>query len=311
MKNLILILSTVVAVLFSSCTKNENPTKYGVINLNLKINYPEVDTKAAKTGWEVGDKLNIWFDNNFASDHENPDLIITCESTSPLTWTAGSLRSGVTLKPTGVMYLLYEGHNDIGSYGYVDMGDIFYIVPGARSVYGESATTYCGNLVVAADNGGSGFTYNYSTETNTLSTPSPVSSWKTLTKFKVLIKGLSSANSSKYQLKVHNETHTGTDQEFPSGMQNIQLVYGEGFNFGGGMANGWTGGVADDEGVAFYYYRFACTNPSTITFTLCEYNNDDSYRGKKTCSLSGKSIDATINKCKGVFLNYTQFGDYE
>ena len=124
--------------------------------------------------------------------------------------------------------------------------------------------------------------------------------------FKVLIKTHASMDKDAdyYNLQVKN-TSTETLAEsfgawtvYPVGSFNVlsrDLI----------NSRGWTGGVQEADGIAFYYTSFSADH-ANITFTLKEYGG-----ATKTYSVTGKTIAATypdnIDRCVGVALNYTSF----
>ena len=85
MKKIIYLFAAAATLLAASCNKIETTEQEitpDAIQLNIKVaNLTDTpDTKAAKTGWVSGDKINIWFDDwNNTKPVENhiPDMVIT------------------------------------------------------------------------------------------------------------------------------------------------------------------------------------------------------------------------------------------
>ena len=73
----IIIAFAAIAAAFSlvSCNKEQIEAPSTELKLNIKVANLDgsADTKAVKTGWVAGDKLNIWFDE---TNYTNPDLVI-------------------------------------------------------------------------------------------------------------------------------------------------------------------------------------------------------------------------------------------
>lgn len=73
----IIIAFAAIAAAFSlvSCNKEQIEAPSTELKLNIKVANLDgsADTKAVKTAWVAGDKLNIWFDE---TNYTNPDLVI-------------------------------------------------------------------------------------------------------------------------------------------------------------------------------------------------------------------------------------------
>lgn len=298
MKKSLLLLIAAGAFLFASCSKSEQPSQNKEIKLNINVSGPSSDTKAAKKAWAIGDKLNIWFDQN--TNQTTPDLIITYNGTN---WVAGSLRAGCTPSASGLLLALYEGYNDVSSahydYTYYLAKDWFQ--PKAAKEQPEVAVdSYCRPLVFYAF----GITYTFSA--NTLTFTIIPTDWEYQTCFKVLIKTHASMDKAAnyYNLQVKNTTNSTY-----ASSHGAWIIYDNGWNdiVGTGSANyyGWTSGVQETDGIAFYYSYFSATD-ANITFRLKEYD----VATVKTYSVTSKTIDASVvNKCVGVQLNYGNFVD--
>lgn len=222
-----------------------------------------VTTKAAKTGWAVGDKVNIWFDqashkygDEFPSrdEHFYPELIMTYNGSS---WDSefSSFFDPSKLKTNGPGWVrvLYESRNDItkfsctsSAYG-VGLRDIF--TPAVAS-----ANHYMTPMIVVAS-------ANYSYDAATERISASVTSWQFLTKIQVLVTGLAAdkyKDESYYMMSLLDENAGGVA---PCGafyrLQGFQLMsqvggvdpYGyDTYTFGTG------GGTKMEDGMAFYFY---------------------------------------------------------
>lgn len=287
------------ALMAASCNKMDNPAPQGEgIQLNLTIAGPGADTKAAKKGWTSGDKLNIWF-GMIEGEQTVPDLIITFNGTE---WTAGALRTGCTPKASGgYMTLVYEGFNDLSSthYNYKWYSEREWFTPKSAKERPDYWDSYCRPLVLYAE------MISYTFSANTLT--ATISSWRFQTGFKVLIKTHASMDKAAdyYNLQVKNTTADA----YPScsGAWIIAPNSSPEYNFVGmGSSNyyGWTAGVQEADGIAFYYDSFTATS-ADITFTLKEYEG-----ATKTYSVTGKTLSANqIDRCVGVALDYSSFAE--
>lgn len=297
MKKSLLFMMTLGAMIMVSCSKNNVPAASPEINLNIKISGPGAETKAAKKSWATGDKLNIWFDEN--GNQNTPDLIITFDGTQ---WKAGSLRAGCTPPASGHLLALYEGFNDVSSahydYSYYSSRDWFS--PKRAKERPDYEDSYCRPLIFYA------FGISCTFSANTLAFTISTSDWKFQTKFKVLIKTHPSMDKEAdyYNLQVIN-TASST---YPD-CDGAWLVYPSYYMIvGTGSSNykGWTAGVQEADGIAFYYTSFKVDSSSDIKFRIKEYGVST----VKAYTATGKTIDASSNKgCVGIQLDYGNFGD--
>ena len=306
MKKISLFLTAALLIVAASCINQElNSDEAQPLKLNITIAGPSgPDTKAAKTAWTEGDKLNCWFDKNDVN-HPDPDLVITYTSEG---WKAGSLREGVTLKEKGTFSIVYESTNNLSSYNNTEYsnGTKYYYPPKAtyRVTIDEntSVSPYCRPLIITANN----IAYTFASNTLTAS----ISYWDVSSSFKVLVKNVPSGlEASDYILKTYN-TSKSWPAEARSGfslkINNSSVPEANGHS----MANqfGLTGGVQESDGIAFYYDYFwnHAQNESarevTVTFTLYEGNTST-----KSYSVN-KSFENTDNtKCFGVSIDHSKF----
>lgn len=309
MKKISLFLTAALLIVAASCINQElNSDEAQPLKLNLTVAGPSgPDTKAAKTAWTEGDKLNCWFDDNNVN-HPDPDLVITYTSEG---WKAGSLREGVTLKEKGGFSVVYESTNNLSSYNTDGSGTKYYYPPKAtyRVTIDEytSVSAYCRPLIITANN----ITYTFASNTLTAS----ISSWEVSSSFKVLVKNVPSGlEASNYILKTFN-TSKNWPAEARSGfslkINNSSVPEANGHS----MANqfGLTGGVQESDGIAFYYDYFwnHAQNESAsvvnVTFTLYEGNTSEGNTSTKSYSVN-KSFENTVyTKCFGVSIDYSDF----
>ncbi|MBO4692027.1 MAG: hypothetical protein J5604_04545 [Bacteroidales bacterium] len=291
MKKCVFILA-VVALALIACTKSDAPVKDEGIKLNIKVASPSGESKAMKKDWVSGDKINIWFSDITIYDHAAPDLVITYNGTD---WVPGDLRkvsgSPITPSASGIMIVVYEGHNGLGSYNWTPNG--------IRSEYdygkyiGPYEVTYCTPLMLYND--GIGYTYSGGVLT------SNISSWKFRTTFKVLIKGIDKAEAADYQLHVWKNAGDKSS-DFPFAIKGFS-VDDLGTSVLTANSTGWTGGVYDEEGVAFYFSSFTCTTSDVVHFEIFKKGWAD-YRW---CDITGHTFASTPDKCLGIWFDYSKF----
>ena len=305
MKKISLLLTAALLIVAASCINQElNSDEAQPLKLNLTVAGPsDPDTKAAKTAWTEGDKLNCWFDDNNVN-HPAPDLVITYTSEG---WKAGSLREGVTLKEKGFFSVVYESTNNLSSYSPdYSYGTNYYYPPKAtyRVPIDEytSVLAYCRPLITTANS----IEYTFASNTLTAS----ISDWEVSSSFKVLVKNVPSGlEASDYILKTFN-TSKNWPAEAKSGfslkINNSSVPEA----FGRCNANqfGLTGGVQESDGIAFYYDYFwnhaqdESASEVTVTFTLYEGNTST-----KSYSVYKNFENTAYTKCFGVSIDYSKF----
>lgn len=296
MKKYMIILAALFTMAAVSCQKTETSAENEEsIHFDFNIASFEPGTKAAKTDWSNGDKLNVWFDGN-GSEQTIPDLVLTYNGSQ---WVAGALRSGVQakLKAEGNVTLVYEGYNNLGSapYKYEWYLGNEWFKPYFTFSWGD---IYASPLVAYAEKR----TYTYTSNTVTAS----ISGWKFLTCFKVLVLNDNSEmtlEANEYCLQVKDASNTYAET------QNAWTIYPRSneteVHYSSVSADGWVCGVPEASDVAFYYHSFSTTDKD-VTFTLrC---GDGSSPTSKTFTATNKTINAAdVNKCQGVVLKYSQF----
>ena len=305
MKRLSIIAVTAIAALLSaSCNKSIEapmvPAPQGSIILDLDIAGFAGDTKAAKKGWAVGDKLNLWFDDwNFIekADNPTPDLVITYDGSN---WTAGALASGRSLKPRGEFSVMYEGSNKLSEYTSYFYSGAQWFKPHEESYNGINVrfmplAFYC-----------EGIAYTY--EDNKLS--ATISGWWTPTKLKVLVKGLKPDEAKSYILQTAHVTTSGTE-EYADCAGAITVNISSScpiLGYGASNYKGYIGGVPDTEGVAFYYERANFTS-GDIEFRLFKKNASGNFeKTAKAPKFTGKTLVANDRKKTiGVAIDRSKF----
>ena len=304
MKKIFYLLAAAATLLAASCNKIETTEQEitpDAIQLNIKVaNLTGTpDTKAAKTGWVSGDKINIWFDNwNFKEKVENhiPDMVITYDGSD---WKVSSQVSGLSarLKANGKLTALFEGYNDLSKYTYQYYigGEWFHpakvklAIPPYEDVYNSPMVAYA-----------QGLSYSYSAGTITAN----LDNWNFYTMFKVLLKNDNSKliySAEKYYLQVKNITTNeyakakGAIVVMP-GSVNPTILNGSSNNYG------FAAGVQEADGIAFYYISLSASSED-IQFTL--YNGQDAT--VTTFTATGKTVACDSKKCIGVAINYSKF----
>ena len=302
----IIIASALAAMLSASCSKSietpaaPSPGESIILDLNIAGFDGAGDTKAMKTGWAAGDKLNLWFDDwNYTeqADNPTPDLVITYDGTK---WDARALAAGRSLKPIGKFSVLYEGRNDLSKYrSYWSSGSQTFEFP-YLWVDGIGNTSYS---YMICRKGNVGYTYSGNKLTAT------IADWYTLSAFKVLVKGLDHAAASDYVLQTVDVTTPGAEK-CPGTFGGFGVVprsaSPELLSIAGNY-NGGVGGVPDADGVAFYYQ--SCNfSTATVEFRLFKKDAGGSFvRTAKTPKFTGKTLVTDGKSIKGIVIDKSKF----
>ena len=304
MKKIFYLLAAAATLLAASCNKIETTEQKitpDAIQLNIKVaNLTDTpDTKAAKTGWVNGDKINIWFDDwNNTKPVENhiPDMVITYNGS---VWKVSSQVSGLSarLKANGQLTALFEGFNDLSKYTYQYYGGGEWFHPAkVKTPIPPYEDVYNSPMVAYAE----GLSYSYSHGNITAN----LDNWNFNTMFKVLLKNDNSKlthSADKYYLQVKNITAN----TYAAAKGAIIVRPGSDNPFiGNGSCNnsGVAAGVKEADGIAFYYIELSASS-ADIQFTL--YNGQDATIA--TFTATGKTVTPDTKKCTYVAINYSKF----
>ena len=299
----IIIASALAAMLSASCSKSietpaaPSPGESIILDLNIAGFDGAGDTKAVKTGWAAGDKLNLWFDDwNYSAQANNPipDLVITYDGAK---WTAGALAAGRSLKPNGKFTVLYEGFNDLTKYdSKFESGGQAYCPP--SDLFGGLRVRQC-NIVYHKTS----LDYTYADNKLTAT----ISDWETYSGVKVLVKGLNSAEAANYMLNAKNITADKFLFEISGFSIDPKSNCPEVFSLVGSYS-GYVLGVSDADGVAFYYKHADFTN-ADIEFRLFKKNaaSGNFDEAAKAPKFTGKTLVTDGKSIKGIVIDKSKF----
>ena len=303
MKKIFYLLAAAATLLAASCNKIETTEQEitpDVIQLNIKVaNLTGTpDTKAAKTGWVSGDKINIWFDDwNYTEQEENhiPNMVITYDGS---VWKVSSQVDGLSsrLKANGKLTAVFEGFNDLSKYTYNYYNGEWFYPAKVKLAIATYEDVYNSPMVVTAV----GLSYSYSDGTITAN----LDNWNFDTMFKVLLKNDNSKlihSADKYYLQVKNIT---TDKYADTKGAIVVMPGSANPYIGNGSSNycGFAAGVQEADGIAFYYTGLSASS-ADIQFTL--YNGQDATI--TTYTATGKTVTPDTKKCTYVAINYSKF----
>lgn len=298
MKKIYILLASAAALLAASCNKIEAPIPGGSsseIKLNVTVSgFGGSDTKAAKTGWVSGDKINIWFDDwNLKSQTENhvPDMVISYDGSA---WAISSQVEGLSSRlknPGGNLTAVYEGFNDLSKYTYQWYNRGEWFNPANEYLADANNRAYHNSMVVHKECN----SYSYDGTTLTAN----LDNWVFTTGFKVLIKGSTlSADESYLQVK------KAAKDEYADAKGAFVVCPGSvypGISNGSSNYKGFAGGVQEADGIAFYYESLSASGED-IEFNL--YNGSTKVA---TFTAKGKTVSCESTKCVNIAINYSSF----
>ena len=282
----ILLLSAAGAALLSlfACTKSIAPTE-STVQVEISVASFSPDTKAIKTGWTAGDKINIWFGDAYWT--VLPQLTLTYSGSA---WTASSVDESL-LSATGTFKAVYEASNSLfnkafdGPYAYFPLAADFQ-----TSSMQYTARTYTPQICCSQDD----IPYTYDSTTKKLS--ASIDDWTLHLLLQVVVSGLTGTPSRyalggpllyRYDALYYNETDK-------------KITVSSGGRIGSkSSTTGWCGGIANADGVAFTFYQSYSQSTSadyliylydTETEKMYEYTKKDVIIGFSRESVAGIKI---------------------
>ncbi len=266
-KTYILLAAAAILAAAVSCNKDQDSTPKGV-KVNITVADLNPDTKAVKSGWTSGDKINIWFDR---AESLTPHLIITYDGSK---WVPGTINptaeAALKTDDTGTFRYLFEATNNLAAY---DKPFTWKFAFPLGKI--NSQDYYSPVLAVGSPRGD--VKYDYDGTTLTLN----LSGWMYITNAQIVVTGLS-GNPEDWCLKMT----TGSSPWYSiQDLRNLNSEDHISFGYSDGHASR---GTANADGVAFYYrsqnkdiYNVSSVSPyADHTFTL--YNATESYQFVKT-----------------------------
>ena len=305
MKKRILLAVLALVAAFTSCSKSEMPNneQTDAIKLNITVAGLSTETKAVKSKWVNGDKLNLYFNGwNEGATEENyqsqPDMILIYDGSK---WEIQSQVSSLStrLKNSGETFTVFwESTNNLMSFtNEYDSYSVWYYTPKKNN---QDTVYHTPMLVYSA-----GIDYTFDGTTLTAN----VSSWKfDDSKFKVLVKTdlttlKENANNFVLQVKVGESSYA-----VGRGPINVdRSEYVNYINTGGCNTIGMQGAVVESDGLAFYYNSCEATDSDVILFTLINTLNGET----KQYSVTGKIItfppEEPNRHFKAISIDYSKF----
>ena len=309
MKKRILLALLALVAAFTSCSKSEMPNneQTDAIKLNITVAGLSTETKAVKSKWVNGDKLNLYFNgwNEYVKEENyqsQPDMILIYDGSK---WKIQSQVSSLStrLKNSGEKFTVFwESTNNLMSFtNEYDSYSVWYYTPKNNNQYTSNENVYHTPMLVYS----AGIDYTFDGTTLTAN----VSSWKfDDSKFKVLVKTdlttlKENANNFVLQVKVGEKSYA-----VGRGPINVdRSEYVNYINTGGCNKIGMQGAVVESDGLAFYYNSCEAINSDVILFTLINTLNGET----KQYSVTGKRItfppDEPNGHFKAISIDYSKF----
>ena len=302
MKKTILLAGFALMAAFSSCNKSEMPEAATTDGIKLNITVADLspETKAVKSGWVNGDRLNLYFEGwNASATSDNyqkePDMILKYNGSK---WQIESQVASLSsrLKESGKFTALWESSNNLMGYNSLKWysNAVWYEHSYTRNQYTSYNDTYHSYMLISSP--GVGYTFDGSTLTANIST------WTFDTKFKVLVKTNDAelkgkANNLVLQVKVGEDKYASTKGAIVANKYYIMSL----LNTGSVNNVGMQGAVAESDGLAFYYQYCEASDSDNIVFTLIDTSNGN----KKQYSVKGKSLKT--DSFKAISIDYSKF----
>ena len=255
-KIIILALTALAALSFVSCDKEAVPVEASTpIKFNITVSDPSAGTRAVKQGWENGDVINLWFDENQSKE---PDMTLTYQDGS---WFFSEVRQEIAqgIKTDGYLKFFWEGSNDWDSWVQpYDFLPYTYAPPKGKGI----------PMILKQSGNEQNNAYHFDKSTNTLSANLV---WNYQTNLQVVVEGITPADGYKMSRTDDSDLYTvslySINQDGTNGSNGSTPVYG--------VANG-------DNATAFYFHVIR-PGEQEITFRLIAPDNSETlYKVTKT-----------------------------
>ncbi|MCQ2165427.1 MAG: hypothetical protein MJZ04_09680 [Bacteroidales bacterium] len=284
----VLAAAAVAALGILSCSKEQmaetTPSEEG-IQLNITVGQldgtADPDTKAVKTGWASGDRINIWYDENIS---QNPDLVIAYDGSK---WAVdhSAAVSGKAPSANGTLTAMYVD-GGLADFSYAgEAGTCRFSAPRFSSVIDGANRPARMPLVSYVDRN------DYSFASDILS--SNITDWVFGgANVQVVISGLP---AGEWALKC-DRFRTPSSFNLTSNSPVARVMVNT-----GSAAGNYALSVANKDGRAFMYF---CNGTDTdFNFTLFNTGTGE----KLYYSVSGKSLDATGYKLNAIKIPFSKF----
>ena len=263
MKKIAILFAAVsVLMMVTSCQK-DSPLAGEKVKIQIEVADLEPGTKAIKTGWTVGDKINIWFGDAYWN--EVPQLVLT--RTAGGNWDHSEISESVLAGLSasgGTFKAVYEASNSMfnsainSTYAYFPGNTYFSYNTGSHSGDGFAYPVYLSCYANSVS-------YEYDSSTKTIT--ATISSWKALTGVQVVVTGLE-GDASDYVA-----TFGDNVDYVPAFYNNGGTIERGSFGLcnGVGNASNWGLGIPNPDGVAFNFNSLHVVLPAPDPMTMSVY----------------------------------------
>ena len=260
MKKIYSFLMTVITIMAVSCNNDklfeEQGVPAGSIRVNITVGGMQHSTKAVKTGWENGDIIHVYLDDN---DTKNSDFDLTYDGTK---WNASALSDAVVarLKATGgKLHGFWESSNSASTWYNTDEYALFTPDYDKRGTTGIEMPR-----IIKFQN------ISYSVSSNTLN--ANINSWEYVTNIQIVVSGIS-----------------GSYTMYCDDFYNIDVLafdFGTTITYnlwGPGDSDGRIRGTVNDDGLAFHgQMAWKKTAGSNMTLYLVDNTTGVTYSFTKS-----------------------------
>lgn len=249
MKKIIILAATALAALsLVSCSKEAAPEQsHSPLIVKFTVSDPPGATRAVKAGWENGDVINFWFDENVSKE---PDMTLTYRDGA---WITSEVRQAIAdnLKEDGYLKFLWVGSNDWDTWvqPYSSLPSTFAPAPGK------------GVPMILTESGmHSENVYHFDKATNTISA---TLHWNYKTNLQVVVEGITPADG--YRM-------TRTDG---SGISTVPMISVNQDVISGSNGSSSVYGVANGDNATAFYFNVIQPGKKDITFRLIAPDNSE------------------------------------
>lgn len=312
MKKIALLFAAISVLMSGTSCQKESRVAEQKVKVQIEVGDLEPGTKAIKSGWAEGDKINIWFGDAYWSEKVGDNLYTSVPPQLVLTRTASGWESSEVneslLSDSGTFKAVYEASNSLfnnsitSRYAYFpsELGKAFNYNTGSNSDDGIARymplTCYAQNIAYEYDNTKKELTAS-------------INNWTALTQVQVVVTGLT-GDPDQYVL-----TFDGKMRYFNcivvdnNGAITINNGYGD--CNGVGNAYNWALGIANPDGAAFYFGHHTYISPGdenrSNTVYLLDRNTSKVYSYYFTVPVS--SISGFVFAVKIPFSKFAEYTD--
>jgi hypothetical protein len=295
-KTYILLAAAAILAAAVSCNKEqeiiiEEPAAPANVQVNITVGDPQLETKAVKTGWEDGDIIHIYLDDNATY---TPDFDLTYDGSA---WSASAISSAVAARlktSSGKLHGFWEASNSCMS-SWTASNDHTLNLPDNDKIGTTGVATPMLFAFQEVD-----YTYDGATLTATILK----SNWDFYTNIQFVITGI----TGSYTLYCENDGGEASRNIYNISYLDFNSTY-VGIYFGGyTSSNGRIRGIANTDGLAFCGQVLSNIYAGrTLTLYLVDNSTSKTYSFSKVLG-TDLSADNNFNAIKIPFSKFVPVG---